>query len=647
MKRRIWAVLALFLWCGVALAQQAPDIGSVMSAIRGQNWSEAARVARTFGPVAEDIVEWHRLRAGDGTWRDAVGFLRRRPDWPGLPLLRRKQEENFSDATADAVFQTFSESGAQTAVGALLLARALEARGLRSEAEATIVKAWLNRAMSDEEHALYLSRYGNLLQNRHIERLDAMLWKGWRDNSQRMFPLVPEGWRKLAAARLGLRQDRTGVDILIDAVPANLAGDPGLAYERFLWRIMKGRSEDAINLLLERSEADLMGRPDAWASRRLSLARTEMRAGRIRQAYEIAARHGLTDGSTYAQLEWLAGYIALRYLDEEWLALQHFVFFEQAVQTPISLGRAGYWIGRAYEDLGDEASAQRAYAGGGAYQTSFYGLLAAEKAGLPIDQSMDGRTSVPDWRSAGFARSSVHEAAMMFRASGELSLAERFWVHLAESQDALGMAQLGAMAIELNEPHIAVMLGKYFASQGIEIHAPYYALHPLAKRSDLPVPTELALAIARRESEFDPSVVSHADAQGLMQLLPTTAKRVSGALGIGYQRSKLITDPNYNVTIGTSYLDGLIDEFDGNVIFVSAGYNAGPRRPQRWLAEMGDPRMPGGPDIVDWIEHIPFTETRNYVMRVAESLPVYRARLGKPALPIPFSAEIAGGSLGR
>ena len=645
MMQRIWAVFLVFIVSSAAWAQQAVEISVVMRAINAQNWSEAARLARSYGPVAQDIVEWHWLRAGEGIWRDAQGFLRRNPDWPGLPLLRRKQEENFADAPAESIYQVFAESGAQTAEGALLLADAFRVRGQRDLANATIVQAWLERAMSDEEQAAYLARYGDVLKSRHVDRLDAMLWKGWRENSQRMYPLVPDGWRKLGAARLALREERTGVDVLINAIPSNLADDPGLAYERFLWRMRKDRDAEAAALIIQRSEDRSLGNAEAWAKRRLALARSEMRAGRPAQAYKIASQHGLADGSDFAQLEWLSGYLALRYLGEDWLALQHFVFFEQAVQTPISLGRAGFWIGRAYEALGDEASAQRAYAGGGAYQTTFYGLLAAEKAGLPVDQSLSGGSSVPNWRGAAFARSTVHEAALMFLTSGEGALAERFWVHLAESQDVLGMAQLGAMAIELGDPHIAVKLGKYFASQGIEIHAPYYALHPLAQRTDLPVPTELALAIARRESEFDPSVVSHANAYGLMQILPGTAKLVAGAIGVGYNKSKLLSDPNYNVTLGTAYLDGLSDEFQGNIIMMSAGYNAGPRRPAAWMDRMGDPRKAGGPDIIDWIEHIPFTETRNYVMRVAESLPIYRARLGKDPLPVPFSQEIKGSTM--
>lgn len=647
MMRRIWAVLVVFFLTGVASAQQASDISSVMAAIRATDWDRAERLARPFGPVTQDIVAWHKLRDGAGSWQEAEAFLRKRPDWPGLPLLRRKQEPNFQDAPVRVVASIFAAEGAQSAEGALVLAQALSQQGQTAKANDVILEAWLNRAMSDEVQADYLAQYGDFLAPYMVERLDAMLWKGWRENSQRMYPLVPDNWKKLAAARLALREDRTGVDVLIEAVPEPLTFDPGLAYERFRWRLRKGRDEEALVKLLERDEAQALGNTAAWASHRLALARGEMRAGRPAIAYAIASKHGLTEGSTYAQLEWLAGYLALRYLNEPWQALEHFVYFEQEVVTPISLGRAGYWIGRAYEVIGDKDAAQRAFEGGGAYQTSFYGLLAAEKAGLPLSPLLAGQTQVPNWRGAAFARSSVHEAAMMFLASGELSLAERFWVHLAEVQDEQGMAQLGAMAIDLGQPHIAVNLGKYFASQGLEIHAPYYPLHPLANRRDLPVPTELALSIARRESEFDPSVVSGADARGLMQVLPGTAKLVATALNLPYEAARLNRDPAYNVTLGSAYLDGLAKEFQGNIILVSAGYNAGPRRPEAWLRDMGDPRFRGGPDMVDWIEHIPFGETRNYVMRVAESMPIYRARLGLAPLPIPFSREINGATLLR
>ena len=204
---------------------------------------------------------------------------------------------------------------------------------------------------------------------------------------------------------------------------------------------------------------------------------------------------------------------------------------------------------------------------------------------------------------------------------------------------------LGAAAIDLKQPHLAVMIGKRLADRAIVVPDAYYALHSIAE-ADLPMHPEMNLAIARRESEFDPRVISGAGARGLMQVMPGTARDVAGELGLAGDHStdRLTGDPGYNALLGASYLAGLAELFDGNVILMSAGYNAGPGRPNAWMAERGDPRSTAI-DVVDWIEHIPFNETRNYVMRVAESLPIYRARLGKDPHPVPFTDELKGATL--
>ncbi|GAA6209198.1 transglycosylase SLT domain-containing protein [Cognatishimia sp. WU-CL00825] len=644
MIRLIWAVLLTVFLADAAVAQASQRLAAAMEAVRQKDWVAAARAVQRENDVLRDLVEWHRLRAGEGSAGEAAAFLARRGDWPGLPYLRKQSEPSFQNASADRVIAFFDTPGTQTARGALAYAQALRSKGRRGDAEAEIVKAWLSFPMGSETHDAFLKDHGRLLKKHHAARLDHALWQGWESDAKRLYPLVSDGRQKLAQARLALRFDRQGVDSYIAAVPGRLAKDPGLAFERFQWRARKGRNASAIELLLAQSSANRLGDAAKWAGWRRALARSEMRAGRHSMAYRVASAHGLSDGSSYADLEWLSGYLALRFLNKPGVALQHFVRFEQAVATPISYGRAGYWIGRAYEAMGERDAALRAYAGGGAHQTSFYGLLAAEKAGLPIEPGLSGNSKVTPWRGAPYTRTSVHQAAVVLLNAGELSLAERFWTHLAESQDSATMAQMGQMAIEINEPHIAVMLGKRFVQYDTTVVAPYYALHPLAKRN-LPVPAEMALAIARRESEFDPKVVSGANAQGLMQILPGTAKQVAGALGVPYSKSRLLSDPDYNVTLGTAYLAGLADEFEGNVIMVAAGYNAGPSRPTRWMKTNGDPRRRGGMDIIDWIEHIPFNETRNYVMRVAESLPVYRARLGKIPLPVPFSKELVGATL--
>ncbi|MDV4144513.1 lytic transglycosylase domain-containing protein [Shimia sp. FJ5] len=645
MLRLLPVVFVTFLTAiPVALSAETP-IARALDAVRARDWPAAAEEVKGAGPVARDIVEWHRLRTGQGRPKEVLAFLARRPSWPGLPYLREKSEDAFASASTNDLAALFAYGPAQTAEGVLLQARFLERQNREDEAKALVIKAWTSMAVGPGAHDAFLDRYGRLLRAHHEDRMDFVLWQGWENNTSRMMPLVNDGWKRLAKARLGLRQQVNGVDDLIAAVPANLRDHPGLNYERFLWRARKNRDASAIELLLSESEAGKLGRAEEWAGRRRGLAREKMRDGAYGTAYRIAATHGLSPdvGYAYSDCEWIAGYIALRFLNKPGIAAQHFVRFKQSVETPISLGRAGYWLGRAYEAMGDAEAAQRAYREGGEHQTSFYGLLAAEKAGMPPSSDLRGDEVFPDWKTAAFTQSSVHEAARLLLEGGELALAERFWLHLSETQDRETLGQMGTMAQELGAPHVAVMLGKKMAQRGIVLPGPYYALHPLVN-ARLPVPPEMALAIARRESEFDPSVVSGAGARGLMQVMPGTARQVAAAIGQPYSHAWLTSNPEYNVTLGTSYLAGLAREFDGNVILISAGYNAGPSRPERWMRERGDPRR-RGVDIIDWIEHIPFSETRNYVMRVAESLPVYRARLGRNPHPVPFSQELVGSTI--
>lgn len=644
MPRRA-ALSALFVLVMTAAAPAAQAEGAALRAAlaaaqRGE-WEVAATAARPAGEIAADIVEWQRLRAGEGAWSDYIRFLERRPDWPGLPLLVEKGEAEIPrDADPEAVIAYFERQAPETGTGLLRLAAAYEARGLEGDAQAMVVAGWLTMLLDGEEQAALLARYGELLRPHHEGRLDMLLWRSAPINARAMFPLVSEGWRKLAEARMALRADAPGVDGLIAAVPKALADDPGLAFERFSWRARKGRNAEAVELAIERGgDPARLGRPEEWASWRATLARWALREGCSREAYRLASSHGLTEGSDYADLEWLSGFAALRRLDDPALALEHFRRFRVAVATPISLGRAGYWEGRALEALGDAAGAQAAYEFAGEHQTSFYGLLAAEKAGLPMDGVLaTGGPDFPDWRQAAFVQSSVYLAARELLKAGDRQLATRFLLHLAESLDATGLGQLSDLALDLGEPYAAVAIAKQAAERNVILPRAYFPLTDLSD-DDHPVPTELVLSIARRESEFNPEVVSAAGARGLMQVMPGTAQDMARALGLGYDRARLTTDPTYNARLGAAYLAGLVERFGRNWVLVAAGYNAGPSRPESWMAERGDPRS-GDVDIIDWIEMIPFTETRNYVMRVTESVPVYRARLSGQTAPIRLSEEL-------
>lgn len=648
--RGLFAVLALMVLVAAVPARAAgPDaLAEGLKAMRAGDWDQALGVSGAPGSISRDIIVWNWLRAGKGTADDVLVFLNRRPDWPGLDWLRRKSEAAFAEAPVDQVLAFFAGQPPQTAEGALAQAEALAEKGQMGDAQAGLVLAWRTLPMDPELQESYLDRHGKLLAPHHQARLDRMIWDGNLTSARQMLPLVPADQRALAEARMALLEMSSGVDTLITLVPDRLQNDPGLSHARFVWRHRKGRSDEAIALLLEHSDsaADL-GEPAAWAQRRRWLAREKLREGDGALAYRIAAHHQLTPeaGYDYADLEWIAGYAALTRLNDPKTAIGHFRNFEAAVATPISKGRAGYWLGRAYAALGDADNAYAAYAMAASEQTSFYGLLAAEKIGRPFDAAPLDPAPPPDWHQAAFLNSSVAKAGLMLLDADETDLGERFLTHLVESLDPVQAAQMGAMALDMNRPHLAVMIAKRVATRGIVLEGAYYPLHAVADLQ-LPMAREMTLSIARRESEFDPGVISGAGARGLMQVMPATAKLMAGQLGLlgGHSTDRLTRDWAYNARLGATYLAKLAGDFNGNVVLMAAGYNAGPRRPAQWIDQFGDPRAPGT-DIVDWIENIPFDETRNYVMRVTESLPIYRARLGLTPLPIPFSQELAGSTL--
>ena len=646
MTRILTTLLMVFALATPGFAERPRPLGWAMDAVRAGNWEKAAQIAARDGEVAADIIEWMRLRNGDGVYADVRAFLDRRSDWPGEAYLRKRAEKLVITQADNEILAFFTEMPPQTPRGVLANSAALKRAGQDGEAEADIVLAWRTMPMNPTSQDLFMAEYETLLKPHHTARLDEMLWLREHQEARQMFALVSKDQAALAETRIALQKRAGDVNKMIAALPTSLKNDAGLAHARFEWRIRKGFVNDAKTLLLERStSAEALGQPGAWGNRRRALARGEMRSGDPERAYRMASQHFMSPGSDYADLEWLSGYIALRFLKNPAAAYQHFLNHDSAVASPISQGRAGYWQGRALEAMGDSEAATAAYREGAKHQTSFYGLLAAERANVPFDAALTGASPATDWRTTPLATAPLFEAGMLLQASGELTTAEQFWTHLTDQLGPDDIALLGQAAIDAGQPHLAVMIGKRAARRGLTIAALYYALHPLAER-DLPMATEMSLAIARRESEFDPIVQSGVGARGLMQLMPATAREVAAELGVSvlHTTDRLTADPEYNAVLGSQYLSNMAGLFNGNVAMVAAAYNAGPSRPSRWMKDYGDPRK-GEIDVVDWVEMIPFRETQNYVMRVTESLPVYRARLGKDPLPIPFSKELVGSTL--
>jgi soluble lytic murein transglycosylase len=637
--RPVALVLSL-LFPLAAHADEAGALRAAMADVAAKDWAGAEAAAQ--GPIAQDIVRWSKLRAGEGTLTEYEEFLARRPDWPGLALLRRKGEEAVGRSTnPERVLSWFATGQPETVEGSFALIRAYSALGRAEDAQAEAMRAWIALSFTSDQEATLLAAYPSALAALHERRLDRLLWEGEAVEAQRMLPRVSDGWQRLAEARMALRDDAPGVDGKLKAVPASLASDPGLAYERFVWRMRKDRYEDAAALIVDTSDsAETLGRPEEWADRRALLARRLLRDGDPRMAYRVAASHHLAGGPDYADLEFVAGFVALRSLGDAQAALQHFQALGAAVATPISLSRAAYWQGRALEALNRPAEAQAAYEQAAEFQTAYYGLLASERAGVPLKASILGQEALADWKSAAFARSSVFEAAVLFLRAGDRTNAKRFLLHLAEGLDATGLAQLGEMALARGEPHLAVLIGKEAAEQGVIIPRAYFPVTDLIPEG-LPVSRALALSIARRESEFDPTVISSAGARGLMQVMPETARMMAQKTGRAFEKGRLTSDPAYNAALGAAYLKVLVEEFGPSIALIASGYNAGPGRPRNWIEQFGDPRREDV-DVVDWVEMIPFAETRTYVMRVAESVVIYRAKLKGAVGPVDLTGELKG-----
>ena len=639
----IHRIFILFLVFAPPLyAEEAPrPLARAFEAMERQEWDVALTLAAQDGQTARDVIEWHLHRAQRGKASDAVNFLARNPDWPGLPYFKKRSERSFLEATPELIRQFFADHPPQTSEGAFAYARALEAAGNSKRAREVIQNAWLKYKMPKPIFEQIQSHYGKNVRKYTRARLYEMMWQEARTDTAMILPYVSTDNQHMRNTYFALLDGKNGVTSMLSKLPSELRSHPLITYARFNWRMKTGKRDSAIELMLKASASEnSLGRPSKWGPDRRNIVRDLLFDQKYKTAYAIASAHHLKEGRDYADLEWLSGYTALRHRNAPETAQLHFERFLFSVDTPISLGRAYYWIGRAYEKQGASSNAQKAYAQGAEYQTSFYGLLSAEKISAPFPYKFNPPAPIPDWRGAPFLNSSVFKAAVLLFAAGETVLAERFITHLSETLSDREILQMTDFLEELKRPHELVMVGKRKASEGKDFTRAYYALHPMMHENHQ-VPSQLALAIARRESEFDPHVVSPVGALGIMQVMPKTAREMAGNLQVKYSRSRMLNDWKYNALIGTTYLKELSDRYQSNPVLVSIAYNAGPTRADRWMRLLGDPRRKDI-DIIDWIELIPFSETRNYVMRTAESLPIYRERLNLDPLPVPFSQYLKG-----
>jgi len=422
-------------------------------------------------------------------------------------------------------------------------------------------------------------------------------------------------------------------------VPLDLADDEGLIYERVRWRRRAGFTDSAIDLL-EAEQPDVLVHPEAWWTERHILARRLFEAGEYERAYRLAGGHRQPDGFPRSQAEWLAGWLALGFLDDPEAAFGHFQTLYRTVGSPISLARGAYWSGRALGAMGRMEEAERWYRLAAEHPSAFYGQLAAGRLGLPTVPPLPPDPAATPAEEAAFETSELVRVTEALDAVGEDARADLFLRQLARNAETPAETVLvGRLAEALDRPHMAVWAAKQLVYDAVVLYETGYPVRVLNSAA-AGVEPALLHALMRRESEFNSDAVSPAGALGLMQLMPATADTVAASLGVAHSPQRLTADPDHNVRLGSAYLAQMLERYRGSYVLAVAAYNAGPGRVDDWLEELGDPRAADA-DVIDWIESIPIYETRNYVQRVLEDTQVYRLRLGGAPTVGALEADLA------
>jgi len=594
-----------------------------------ESWSKARELAaRAKDPLPEKFVQWLDLtRPGPGRSFDEItAFMRENPDWPGQSQLQAQGERAMTDGYGpDAVIAWFAKREPRTAEGAMRLGFALLRNGKTQAGIDVLRKGWVAFPMLRPVEDQYLASFGaNLRPEDHVARLDRLLWERELDAARRQMERVDPAHRKLADARLKLIESAPGVDAAVKRVPSELQNDPGLLYDRARWRRQRDDNVGAA-ALLDPPPATTPFPDKMWREYEYQ-ARRALERGEPALAYRLAEAHGAVDGTVFADGEWLAGWIALRFLNDPQRAFAHFTRMYAGVGSPISLGRGAYWAGRAAEAMGQQALATEWYGKAAANLASYYGQLGAQRLGADAGLRLDPLPTIDEATKASFAKNELVRLVRMMAEIGETDRMRSFIVRIAETlHSPAEFRMLAELGKEIGREDYAVAVAKVARTRGIEL---VEYLFPTTKVPDGGQPEHaLVLAVIRQESAFDQKAVSSAGALGLMQLMPRTAKHVAGALGLAFNEKKLTGDPQYNIRLGRAYLAELIGKYGGSYVLAIASYNAGPSRAREWMTTYGDPRSPTV-DAIDWVESIPFSETRNYVQRVLENLQVYRNRLG-------------------
>ena len=607
-------------------------------AIEKREWIKALSLAKK----AKDksiyaFVQWRYLLTTDNraTFYDYQLFINRNPNYPRISRIKYLAEHKLStkNITPKKIINWFSESKPASGFGKLILGESLISIGNKKSGIKLIKDGWITAKLSRSEMKSFRKKYKKYLTSEdYIKRADYLAWENKYWDLKRMLKYLPKDYQLLYTARQILMSKSYGVDNAIAKVPYKLKNDAGLNYDRLKWRRKRGRVDDSLEILLKiKNTKDYLVRPDKWWKERAIISRSLLYKKKYELAYKISSNHAMNSGPEYAEAEWMSGWIALSFLNDPILAKDHFKNFYENVGYPISLSRGAYWLGRSYEKIGHNDQSEKWYGEAAKYLTTYYGQLAHLKIKPNESFQLNEQIKVNEKYKKYFYEKDLVKIVFLLDELNKDKYAKDILKHLAKENIENGSEILAAeLSTNISRYDFAIQIAKqasYEKRFHNDFNYPIISTPKFINGRKIPE-SALILSIIRQESEFDMEANSSAGARGLMQLMTYTAKLVAKQAKLPYSKSRLTSDPEYNINLGSHYIAGLILEYEGSYPFAIAAYNAGPKRVRYWKKINKNPQKKQI-DYVDWVELIKFKETRNYVQRVLENYNVYRYILAK------------------
>jgi soluble lytic murein transglycosylase len=619
-----------------------------------KRWDYARAIAASISnPAARDVVFWRAYTSKDNgaAFADINRFISNHRDWPNQRSLQARAEEAMpADVMQpDEITGWFQGRDPVSGEGMVKLADAYFRKGQDANGKTWLRKGWIEGNFTPDRVSLIAARHGSRLSaDDHQRRAARLVWADEFGQANAMANWLDSGTSAMITARIRLRQSARDADAAYARVPSNLRDDQGLLFDRARWLRKRDRDHEARPLLIASSAAssEAPSEVDDWWAERNYQAREALDVGSGHQAYQIVAGHDMKKdvGLPYAEAEFLSGWVALRFLNKPDVAHDHFMRLREAVTAPISIARAHYWAGRAAEKAGRTADAQRQYEIAASYPMTFYGQLAAATT------NPRGNLNLPVYRGTSsskqaFMDQSVMQAMQALSDVGAEGTLRTFALAAAESfSERDQYVFLANFLRQMNQPALALRVAKRGLQKNVAIFDVAYPTMslPVYRGNGAAPESALVLGFTRQESEFDPEALSSAGARGLMQMMPATAKLTARRHGIGYGNKSELFTPSVNMQLGMAHVSDLLESFGGSYVLSIASYNAGAGRANQWISTYGDPRATNA-DVVDWIERIPFNETRNYVQRVLENTQIYRNILAGRETPLIIASDLKRG----